>query len=127
MDRSKAHAGNPYAGGVVGGAVNGKAIGWGLSFLGLAVVIAAVPGSLAVSAGPRIALVTALALFGLILLATALVGPWMLRRSAKESGTGTCPVGARCACGAWNWKPRAACGSCNAPTAWTKPSGPSTR
>ncbi len=94
-------------------------VGWGLSFWLLAVVIAFVPGALSAGGGPRIAFVTLLALFGLILVGSALVGPWMLRRSAKASGTGVCPVGARCTCGAWNWKPRRACSECGLKTAYT--------
>ncbi len=95
-------------------------IGWGASFLFLALVIAMVPGSLPAGEGPRIAMVTALILLGLILLVSALIGPWMLRRTAKASGTAVCPVGARCACGAWNWRPRRLCSSCGSLTAWSE-------
>lgn len=96
--------------------------GWGASFLLLAIVLALVPGAVPAGEGPRLAMVTVLALLGLILAGSALLGPWLLRRSAMASGATSCPVGGRCAaCGEWNWRPRQACGGCKAPTAWAEP------
>ncbi len=101
----------------VAGGVNGKAVGWGASLLLLAAVLAFVPGSLAIATGPRVAFITFLIVFGLILALSAIVGPWMLRRSAKAQGLAACPVGTRCAaCSNWIWKPRRTCAACGAAT-----------
>ena len=125
IDRSASPGGNPYKRGAVGSAVNLRVVGWGVSFLLLAAVLAFVPGAIPAGEGPRLAMVTILIVLGLILAGSAILGPWMLRRSAMASGTGICPVGGRCkTCSEWNWRPRQVCGGCKAATQWATPNQP---
>ncbi|HUR64256.1 MAG TPA: hypothetical protein VM241_07220 [Candidatus Thermoplasmatota archaeon] len=68
--------------------------------------------------GPRVGMGTFLLMLGLLLLAINAM-PWVLRKTTKaEDYAGGCPVGARCACGHFNLKPRRACRACGAATAY---------
>ncbi|MEA3202616.1 MAG: hypothetical protein QOI63_282 [Thermoplasmata archaeon] len=76
------------------------------------------PGAAGMDLGPRVGMGTFLLMLGLLVLAVA-AAPWVLRKTTKaEDYAGGCPVGARCACGHFNLKPRRACRDCGAPTAY---------
>lgn len=68
------------------------------------------------AAGPRIGVATTLLVLGLFIL-LASNAAWILRKTTRpEDYQGGCPVGARCACGHFNLKPRKACRQCGAAT-----------
>lgn len=92
--------------------MNRRSLIWGLIFLGLAAFLA----TSANGSAPRIGMAVMSGMFGitLILMANA---AWFLRRTTNpEDYKGTCPVGESCkSCGAFNYKPRKTCRSCNGP------------
>jgi hypothetical protein len=100
--------------------VNRRAIGWGSAFvLAGAVVFAGwLPGSAGWSLGPRLGMATFLVVMGLVILAGSFAGAIRRRTEAVDS-KGGCPVGATCACGHFNFKPRRACRQCGAATLYT--------
>lgn len=92
---------------------------WGAAFAlaGILVLVGVVPGSSAWASGPRTGIAMVLILLGFLLLA----GPWVayaVRRASSKEGPGGCPVGATCACGHFNFKPRKTCRQCDAPTVY---------
>ena len=95
-----------------------RAVVWGLLLMvaGVAVGVGFV-GS-AWSPNARLGAAVALETMGLLFLAIAVV-PWILRRTTNpEDYKGGCPVGVRCACGHFNFKPRALCKTCGAPVTY---------
>lgn len=91
-----------------------------LGFLSLALgaVVAAgwVPGSDGWATGPRVGIAMALLALGGLLLALP-AAAWLLARTTRPADyRGGCPVGATCACGHFNFKPRRACRECGALT-----------
>jgi hypothetical protein len=76
------------------------------------------PGAAGMALGPRVGMGMFLLMLGLLVLTVAAM-PWVLRKTTHpEDYVGGCPVGARCACGHFNLKPRRACRECGAPTAY---------
>jgi hypothetical protein len=100
--------------------VNRRAIAWGLAFLAAGVVVlgALLPGSEEWSTGPRIGMGMLLVVLGVVFVAGAFAGAIRSRTEANET-KGGCPVGATCACGHFNFKPRKACRQCGAATMYT--------
>ncbi|MEA3190481.1 MAG: hypothetical protein QOD77_1063 [Thermoplasmata archaeon] len=93
---------------------------WGLAWLvaGLAVAFGWVPGADGWAQGPRYGIAALLLVLGVVLIVGANAA-WTLRRTAREDGAGGgCPVGATCACGHFNLKPRRACKACGAATSF---------
>ncbi len=91
--------------------VNRRSLFWGLAFLAGAVTI----GLLARSP-PQIGMAVFLGMLGITLILAA-NAEWFLRKTTRpEDYEGSCPVGESCrACGAFNYKPRRACRSCQGP------------
>ncbi|MES2155042.1 MAG: hypothetical protein V4510_07895 [bacterium] len=92
---------------------------WGLAFLAAgAVVLAGLAlGASDWSTGPRIGIGMVLLLLGFLLAA----GPWIayaVRRASSKESKGGCPVGTTCACGHFNFKPRAHCRECGTATTY---------
>ena len=106
--------------GLVGAHVNRRTIAWAVGFQLAAVIVALglYPGSDGAAQGPRIGLTVALATLGTILLVGAFTAE-LQARTARLDGKGGCPVGAKCACGHFNFKPRATCRQCGVPTTYT--------
>jgi hypothetical protein len=102
--------------------VQWKAIWWGaaLGATGLVVAFGMVPGSNAWAAGPRYGISALLLTTAAFLFCIPTFG-WIGRRTARVEGNGgaNCPVGATCACGHFNFKPRATCRACGQPTAFS--------
>jgi hypothetical protein len=100
--------------------VNGRTIGWGLAFLvaGIVVLGAWVPGSDGWSLGPRLGMGTLLLVMGFVLISGSFAGAIRRRTEAADS-KGSCPVGATCSCGHFNFKPRKSCRQCGAATLYT--------
>lgn len=96
--------------------MNAKAVFWFVACTGVAILLGT--GTLAPGAGngPRIGMTVFLATLGLTILTVGNV-EWFLRRTAKPGDyQGTCPVGQSCpACGAFNYKPKRDCRSCQGP------------
>lgn len=93
---------------------------WATLFVacGLLVALGLVPGSASWAAAPRAGIATVLLVLGGTLWAIALV-PLFLRRTTKAADyKGGCPVGATCACGHFNFKPRATCKQCGQATTY---------
>jgi len=88
---------------------------WGLAFViaGVVVALGFLPGASDWSPGPR-AGVAAL----LLALGATVLGVGLAARLLRRDETGACPVGATCACGHFNLKPRRTCGACGQPTAF---------
>lgn len=107
-------------GGAVGAAVNRRTVAWALAFLaaGLAVALGWFPGADAAAPGPRIGLAVALLTLGAVLAVGAFAGALRARTERLEGGKSGCPVGATCACGHFNFKPRATCRQCGAATSY---------
>lgn len=99
--------------------MNGRALGWGLAFAaaGLLVLAGWLPGSASWATGPRLGMGTLLAVLGAVLAAGAFAGAIRARTERLDS-KGGCPVGATCACGHFNFKPRRTCRQCGAATAF---------
>ena len=100
--------------------MNRRAIGWALAFVlaGVVVLGAWLPGSADWSAGPRLGMGTFLLVTGLVVLVGSFAGG-IRRRTEAVDAKGGCPVGATCACGHFNFKPRRACRQCGAATLYT--------
>ncbi len=105
--------------GAVGDAVNRRTIAWAVGFHLAAAIVALgwFPGADEAAAGPRIGLCAALATMGAILFVGAFTAE-LQARTARLDGKGHCPVGAKCACGHFNFKPRARCRQCGAATSY---------
>lgn len=102
-------------------AVNGRALGWALAFAAasLAILGGVLPGSSGWALGPRLGIGLLLASAALLLLVGSLSSAIRGRTARIEGAGGNCPVGATCACGHFNFKPRKACRQCGAPTSYT--------
>jgi hypothetical protein len=100
--------------------VNLRAAVWGVAFVGVGLLLAtaSIKGTAELEAGPRVGMGVALVVLGLVVFAIGNVG-WLLRRTAKAGDYApSCPVGATCACGHFNFKPRRACRQCGAATSY---------
>ena len=97
--------------------MNRRAVLWGLAFAAAGVLVLAgwVPGSSGWATGPRIGMGTLLATLGAVLIGGAFAGA-IRARTERLDGKGGCPVGATCACGHFNFKPRRTCRQCGAAT-----------
>ncbi len=117
IDPSTARAAKPYKWGLMAAPVRTGALVWGLFFALAALVVSAgaMPGAASWSAGPRLGITTVFFLLGLLFLVGPLLAGASSRRS-RAAGSGTCPVGATCVCGHFNFKPRLACRACGQPT-----------
>lgn len=91
--------------------------GLGLAAAGAVVALGLLPGASTWSPGPRAGVATLLIVLGTLLLGS-LALPWVTRRTARPENAGGCPVGATCACGHFNLKPRRACRACGQPTSF---------
>lgn len=105
--------------GPVGAPVNRRTIAWAVGFHVAAAIVAFgwFPGASEAAAGPRIGLCVALATMGAILFVGAFTAE-LQARTARLDGKGVCPVGAKCACGHFNFKPRGTCRQCGAATSF---------
>ena len=99
--------------------MNGRTLLWGLGFLlaGTLILGGWMPGASSWATGPRIGLGTFLAVAGFVLLAGSFAGA-IRDRTARVDGKGTCPVGATCSCGHFNFRPRKSCRQCGAATVY---------
>lgn len=111
---------NAYMPGAVGVAVNRRTLGWAAAFLltGVAVASGWFPGAQDAAFAPRVGLAVLLLTLAFVLGVGAFAG--LLRsRTERLDGKGGCPVGAKCTCGHFNFKPRATCRQCGAATLYT--------
>lgn len=101
-------------------AVNRRTLAWAVLFLvaGVATAVGWFPGADAAETGPRIGMAAGLLTLGGILVAGSFAGA-LQERTARLDAGGGCPVGARCACGHFNLKPRVTCRQCGAATSFT--------
>lgn len=109
----------------VGLGVNRRTLGWALAFAVAALVLALgwFPGAATAAPGPRIGVTALLAMMALVLLIGSFAGA-LQARSERLDSKGVCPVGAKCACGHFNFKPRATCRQCGIATHYAAPAGP---
>lgn len=100
--------------------MNRRTLGWSLAFTAAGTLAAAgwFPGAAAVALGPRVGLAVLLLTMGLVLAVGAFAGALRMR-TERLDGKGGCPVGAKCGCGHFNFKPRTTCRQCGAPTLYT--------
>jgi hypothetical protein len=100
--------------------VNRRTLAWSLAFTAAGVLAAGswFPGSGAVAQGPRIGFAVLLLTMGFVLAVGSFAGALRMRSERLDS-KGGCPVGAKCACGHFNFKPRATCRQCGAATLYT--------
>lgn len=100
--------------------MNRRTLGWAAAFALAALALGAgwFPGAQGAAPGPRIGLTAVLAMLALALAVGAFAGA-IRRRTQRLDGPGGCPVGATCACGHFNFKPRATCRQCGVPTRYT--------
>lgn len=100
--------------------MNRRTLAWGLAFLAAGIVVLAglVPGSDSWAQGPRIGMGTLLVVAGLVLGIGAFAGS-IRSRTERVDSKGGCPVGATCACGHFNFKPRRTCRQCGVATLYT--------
>lgn len=117
IDLSAPGEANAYNGGAVAATVNRRAVAWGLVFAAVGVLVlgAWLPGLGGWSLGPRIGAGTLLVVLGAVLVAGAFAGA-IRSRTERLDGKGGCPVGATCACGHFNFKPRRTCRQCGVAT-----------
>jgi len=97
-----------------------RSIAWGALFATAGAVVAGgwMPGSSSWATGPRIGIATLLIVLGLTVVGFA-AAPWVLRKTTRPADyQGGCPVGATCACGHFNFKPRKSCKQCGMATAF---------
>lgn len=94
--------------------MNRRTLGWGMAFALLGAAVLAGAGLSAWSSGPRIGAGTLLLVLGLVLVVGANAGA--IRDRTERLDSKGCPVGATCACGHFNFKPRKACRQCGAAT-----------
>ncbi len=101
----------------VGLVVNRRTLGWALAFAIAALLLAVgwFPGAANAAPGPRIGLTALLAMMAFVLLVGSFAGA-IQARSERLDSKGVCPVGAKCVCGHFNFKPRATCRQCGAAT-----------
>lgn len=99
--------------------MNRRAVLWGLAFAaaGILVLGAWMPGSSGWALGPRLGVGTLLAVLGAVFLVGSFAGA-IRSRTERLDSKGGCPVGATCACGHFNFKPRRTCRQCGAATAF---------
>lgn len=99
--------------------MNRRAVLWGLAFAAAGVLVLAgwMPGASSWQLGPRIGMGTLLAVLGLLFLAGSFAAAIRARTERLDS-KGGCPVGAACACGHFNFKPRRSCKQCGAATVY---------
>ena len=99
--------------------MNPRTLGWAAAFLAAGTLAAGgwFPGAGAAALGPRVGLAALLLTFGVVLVAGAFAGR-LRARSERLDGKGGCPVGATCACGHFNFKPRLSCRQCGAATSF---------
>lgn len=102
--------------------MNPRTLGWSAAFLVAGTVAAAgwFPGADDAALGPRVGFAVALLMLGLVLAVGSFAGALRARTERLDS-KGGCPVGAKCACGHFNFKPRATCRQCGAATLYTAP------
>src|ERR1041385_3626127 len=95
--------------------VNLKAVAWGAAFrlAGLAVALGWIGSAWAF--GPRIGAATALLVCGFVLVLSSFAAA-IRGRTERLDGKGSCPVGATCGCGHFNFKPSKVCRQCGAAT-----------
>lgn len=93
---------------------------WGLGSLAVgAALLATVPQDPGGALGPRLAMGAFLATLGVVLALGAFAADIRARTARVEGSGGGCPVGATCACGHFNLKPRRQCRHCGAATVYT--------
>lgn len=99
--------------------MNRRTLAWGLAFAALGAIVLAgwMPGSTEWALGPRIGLGTFLAVAGIVFLAGSFAGA--IRDRTERTDSKGCPVGATCACGHFNFKPKRVCRQCGAATLFT--------
>ena len=91
-----------------------KSLVWGALFLIAGVAVFMAPGT----TGPRIGMGTFLVVMGVVVMLSGNAA-WFLRRSTTPSDyEGACPVGKRCPCGNFVWKPKSSCKTCGEPVTW---------
>lgn len=97
--------------------MNSRTLAWALAFAVGALLLALgwFPGAATAADGPRLGLMAGLAMLALILLVGSFAGT-IQSRSERLDSKGGCPVGAKCACGHFNFKPRTTCRQCGAAT-----------
>jgi hypothetical protein len=97
--------------------VNQRTIAWGLAFAALGILVLAgwLPGASGWALGPRIGLGTFLVVAGAVFLVGSFAGA-IRTRTERTDTKGGCPVGATCACGHFNFKPKRVCRQCGAAT-----------
>jgi hypothetical protein len=99
--------------------VNRRALLWGLALAAAGALVLGgwVPGASSWQPGPRVGMGTLLAVLGFVLLAGSFAAA-IRERTERLDSKGGCPVGATCACGHFNFKPRKACRQCGAATVY---------
>lgn len=85
--------------------------------LGALVLAGWMPGAAGWATGPRLGLGTFLVVAGFVFLAGSFAGA-IRARTERVDSKGGCPVGATCACGHFNFKPKRVCKQCGAATAY---------
>ena len=100
--------------------MNRRTLGWSLAFTAAGVLMAGgwFPGVDSVAQGPRVGLAVLLLTMGIVLAVGAFAGALRMRTERLDS-KGGCPVGAKCSCGHFNFKPRTTCRQCGATTLYT--------
>ncbi len=100
--------------------MNRRTLGWSLAFTAAGILAAFgwFPGAADVAQGPRVGLAVLLLTLGIVLAAGSFAGALRARTERLDS-KGGCPVGAKCPCGHFNFKPRATCRQCGAATLYT--------
>ena len=101
-----------------GTSVRLRTLGWAVAFLAAGAALAAGWVGSRWSATARLGAGMALATFGFLLAAIPLSVWWLRRSTTAADYEGGCPVGATCACGHFNFKPRASCRQCGAATVY---------
>ncbi len=100
--------------------MNLRALLWGIALVGIGALLTSgsFRGTEGLEDGPRIGMGVALAVLGLTIFAIGNAA-WFLRKTAKAGDyDASCPVGATCACGHFNFKPRRRCRQCGAATSY---------
>ena len=100
--------------------MNRRTLAWSLAFTvgGMLAAASWFPGAGTVAQGPRIGFAVLLLTLGIVLAVGAFAGALRMR-TERLDGKGGCPVGAKCACGHFNFKPRTSCRQCGAATLYT--------
>lgn len=105
--------------------MNRRTLAWAIAFALGALLLAFgwFPGAATAAPGPRLGLTAGLATLSLVLFVGSFAGAMQARTQQLDS-KGNCPVGATCACGHFNFKPRTKCRQCGAVTRYTSPPSP---